>query len=42
MSEQQLASQIRDMTKTAVADQRIGDRDLVPILEFIGNAASYG
>jgi hypothetical protein len=37
MSERQLASQIRDMTKTAVADQRIGDQDLVPILEFIGS-----
>jgi len=39
MSERQLASQIRDMTKTAVADQRIGDQDLVWILEFIGNVA---
>jgi len=37
MSERQLASQIRGMTQAAVADQRIGDQDLVPILEFISS-----
>jgi hypothetical protein len=37
MSERQLATQIRGMTEAAVADQRIGDQDLVPILVFIGS-----
>ena len=36
MAERELANQLDGMTRSAVADQRIVDADLVPVLRFIG------